>query len=156
MERISEVGTTLAVTSYLLITAKVVPNSLILSSLMIVAIRSSKTSVLTRITRLHIPEVGIHHSHRREDNKSYTVSVVHIYLNFVYSNSVTGTSGRATRIVAMDPNNEFRRDAPSAFRGGTRRPRRRANCTHSTQKCLTTRQGTVDGATPVTRFSESE
>jgi hypothetical protein len=38
---------------------------------MMVAIRSSEISVLTRITRRNIPEVGILHSHRREYLKSY-------------------------------------------------------------------------------------
>jgi hypothetical protein len=66
--RIGELGRTLAVTTYLLptlfltrsnklVTAKVVPRSLIFFTLMIGAIRSSETSVLTRTTRRHVPEV---------------------------------------------------------------------------------------------------
>jgi hypothetical protein len=39
--------------------------------LMMEAIRSPKTSALTRATRRHIPEDGILHSHRRENLKSY-------------------------------------------------------------------------------------
>jgi hypothetical protein len=35
------------------------------------AICYSETSVLTRITRRHIPEAGILYSHRRENLKSY-------------------------------------------------------------------------------------
>jgi hypothetical protein len=35
------------------------------------AIRSPETSVLTRATRRNIPEYGTHHSHRRENLKSY-------------------------------------------------------------------------------------
>jgi hypothetical protein len=43
----------------LLVTANVVPSSLIISTLMMEAIRSSETSVLTRTTRRHIPQDGI-------------------------------------------------------------------------------------------------
>jgi hypothetical protein len=54
--RIGELGTTLAVTSNrsvcrLLVTAKVVPSSTILVILMMEALSSSATSVLTRATR---------------------------------------------------------------------------------------------------------
>jgi hypothetical protein len=55
----------------LLITANAVPNSLILSTLMIKAIHSSEKSVLKTATGLHIPECGILHSHRREHLNSY-------------------------------------------------------------------------------------
>jgi hypothetical protein len=55
----------------LLLTAYLVPSSLVLSALMMEATGSSKTPVLTRPTRRHIPEDGILHIHRRENLKSY-------------------------------------------------------------------------------------
>jgi hypothetical protein len=83
VEGVGELGT-LAVTSnwstlrrqflrsvlQLLVTANVIPILLVLSTLMIEAIRSSETSVLTRHKRHHIKEDGILHSHRRENLKS--------------------------------------------------------------------------------------
>jgi hypothetical protein len=77
--RIGELGTTLAryevILLRLIVTANVVPSSPILVTLMMEALRSSDTSVLTRVTRSNILEGGILHES----------SYVH-YLNLFYAN----------------------------------------------------------------------
>jgi hypothetical protein len=60
----------------LLVAAYVVPISPIFVTLMKEAPRSPETSFLTRATRRNNPEDTILHSHRRENLKSYTASVV--------------------------------------------------------------------------------
>jgi hypothetical protein len=55
----------------LLVVANVVPSLLIPLILMIEAICSSETSVITRPTLPYIPEDGILHSHLSENHKSY-------------------------------------------------------------------------------------
>jgi hypothetical protein len=70
--KIGELGTTLAVTSKLiLLRAANFPSSPILATLVMEAILSSETSVLTKATRRSIREDDILHSHCRENLKSY-------------------------------------------------------------------------------------
>jgi hypothetical protein len=56
---------------WFLVNASVAPTLQIVTNLIMEAICSSETSVLTRVTRRDIAENGILHIHRRERIKSY-------------------------------------------------------------------------------------
>jgi hypothetical protein len=74
---IGELGTTLALTMNrrtqrrFIVTANVVPSSLILVTLVMEALSFSEMSVLTRTTRRNIPEDVFFHSHSRGNRKFY-------------------------------------------------------------------------------------
>jgi hypothetical protein len=61
-------------------TTNVVLSSLILFALMMEAMYSSETYVLTRAIWLYIEDDGIHHNRRRESLKSYIHSCVYMYI----------------------------------------------------------------------------
>jgi hypothetical protein len=101
--RIGELGKTLAVNSNrrsvsrLLVTANVVPTSPILVTLIMKALSSFETSVLTRATRHNIREDGILHRHRRQNLKSFKLNVACFDVNLpesLFCSAITEESVR--------------------------------------------------------------
>jgi hypothetical protein len=78
----------------LLVTANVVPSSLILVTLMMKALHSSEMSVLTRATQRNISDDGVLHSHRHENHKSYSNYLNSFPLIFFTKFSYLGIEGR--------------------------------------------------------------
>jgi hypothetical protein len=70
--------------SAMLVTADVVPSSLILFTLMMEAKCSSETSVLTRAARCLIPQEGILHCLRCENPKPYTAVYMYFLLRWIF------------------------------------------------------------------------
>jgi hypothetical protein len=69
--RISELGMLGVTSNRRMLVSSNIPSSLILTTVMMEAIPSSVTFVLTRAAWRNIPEDGILHSHHRENLKSY-------------------------------------------------------------------------------------
>jgi hypothetical protein len=67
----------------LLVNAYIFPSSMIHSNLMMVALRSSEASALTRVTRRHIPEDSILHTQRPENLKCYIITRLFHMFEFV-------------------------------------------------------------------------
>jgi hypothetical protein len=78
--RIGELGVFLRSLLRLLVTADVL-SSPIFVTLMMEAVCSTETLVLTRATRSHITEDGIRHSHRHENLKSYKKYIVESWIS---------------------------------------------------------------------------
>jgi hypothetical protein len=83
-------------------TANVVPSSLILLNLVMEAIRSSETSVLTTPTQGHIPEDGFIQSDHREDLRSY------IPADNNATTASTATQVPHRRMATVDASNGFK------------------------------------------------
>jgi hypothetical protein len=102
-----------------LVTDSVVPISPILVTVMMQALRSFETSVLTRATRRNIPEEDIFHSHHCKNLKSYNILSVFFSRRFLSSGLLQCIIwGRIGCAVAQAVSNRLSyRDSPCSISG---------------------------------------